>query len=849
MRLKKKVLSLLLALCVLPALCPVFGFAAGEDSSGASRESPKVSVACPYDQILAEPEAPLAEEVWRDGVFRGGVYEPHYAQMDSGHQMIYDGILGAFSRITDKATVDLPSEAEPVFAPNSQGGTDWDEIFSWCNSNFWPVLYQVVRDHPELCWLLGGYTYTVNTRDASGGVRLDKVNVNIDYPWTPDSLWRRPQSFTQGIDRALSAIGDPKPSRAATARAIHDFICGQVVYSQDRKNVPDSNGGYREVCYDQTAYNALAAPHKVVCNGYTAAFKLLCDRYGIPCLHISGMTYNPDGSEYGFHAWNYIQLEDGKWYAVDSTWDDGNKISYDYFLIGAQTRTRYGMAFLDEHEFDGEKEYFSVSPLLNRSSYPYLEAASFSGTESAVYGEILRFQTGQLQNIAGSRVSSGRVLLCETGSSQNLASGNASRNGVNLSYSTVLKRLDPGEHEVYLKYNGGNFSGAILGSCKVEIAPAVLTASVDQSSPLSAKDFDGGDSFPDVPLVLEGVQPEDRGLVTAGASGRAASAQAGAQDFQADEVRLEGAVRDFYQLEGPVGGQVTIRKIEPRLSLSVFPQNPAPGQEATVTARLSNPQGGFPDVSQVSIMDPQGAALPLSQEVSSGVYTARWVLPKSVSAGSQVSLTGRIQGAANYLDAEASVSFKVSDSEKPAVQFSDVPAGAWYADEVAWVCENGLMNGTSAGRFSPSGTTTRGMIATILYRMADSPAAGSGGFRDVPAGKWYAPAVGWASENQVVTGYGDGTFRPENPITREQLAVMLYRYAGSPSAPADALQGFADADQTGAYAREAMSWAVHEGILTGSKDRLNPQDQATRAQTAAILMRCSQLLEEGRDAA
>ena len=179
--------------------------------------------------------------------------------------------------------------------------------------------------------------------------------------------------------------------------------------------------------------------------------------------------------------------------------------------------------------------------------------------------------------------------------------------------------------------------------------------------------------------------------------------------------------------------------------------------------------------------------------------------------------------------------------------FTDVAPGAWYYDAVAYVSENGLMNGVSADSFAPDATTSRGMIVTILYRLEDSPSAAQADFADVAAGAYYAGAVAWASANGIVTGYGDGTFGPDTAITREQLAAILYRYAqylGLEVSQTADLTGYGDAADISEWAQQAFAWAVREGLISGMDDgTLAPQGTATRAQVATILMRLCEKLE------
>ena len=166
----------------------------------------------------------------------------------------------------------------------------------------------------------------------------------------------------------------------------------------------------------------------------------------------------------------------------------------------------------------------------------------------------------------------------------------------------------------------------------------------------------------------------------------------------------------------------------------------------------------------------------------------------------------------------------VKIAEQPTEKaFVDVAKSDWFADAVAYVTEKGLMNGTSSDTFSPNATTTRGMLMTVLARYAGADTTGG-----TP---WYQKGMDWAKAN----GVSDGT-NPNADITREQLVTMLYRYAGSPKAN-DSLDNFSDAASVSSYAVNAMQWAVTHGIVNGSNGKLNPKNNATRAEVAAILMR------------
>ena len=170
--------------------------------------------------------------------------------------------------------------------------------------------------------------------------------------------------------------------------------------------------------------------------------------------------------------------------------------------------------------------------------------------------------------------------------------------------------------------------------------------------------------------------------------------------------------------------------------------------------------------------------------------------------------------------------------------FIDVAPNAWYKDAVQYAYAGGLMTGVSADAFAPEQTTTRAMIVSILARLEGVTSAQAAGFADV-SDEWYATAVNWAANVGVVNGYEDNTFRPNQPITREQLAAILMNYSAykgqDVSARAD-LDNYTD--QPSAWATETMSWAVAEGLISGvTADQLQPQGNATRAQVAAILQR------------
>ena len=188
---------------------------------------------------------------------------------------------------------------------------------------------------------------------------------------------------------------------------------------------------------------------------------------------------------------------------------------------------------------------------------------------------------------------------------------------------------------------------------------------------------------------------------------------------------------------------------------------------------------------------------------------------------------------------------ETQEPEPVHIEFEDVTPDDPFYEAVNYCVERGIVNGVSETSFAPDEPMTRAMLVTVLWRAMGSPGGSSHSFTDVPAGTWYSDAVAWAAANGIVNGVGDGKFAPNSPITREQFVAILHRLQGSP-AYEDALP-FADAGAVSPWATSAMCWAVQAGILTGSARPdgiyLDPAASATRAQAAAILNRYMKLVE------
>ena len=259
----------------------------------------------------------------------------------------------------------------------------------------------------------------------------------------------------------------------------------------------------------------------------------------------------------------------------------------------------------------------------------------------------------------------------------------------------------------------------------------------------------------------------------------------------------------------------------PNGTITVTPKTAAKGKLVTVTV---TPDAGY-RLDKLTATGKNGNDLTLT-DIGGGKYT--FVMP-----------TG---------GARVSGSFVKIIQAAEGQPFEDVPQGAWFVDAVKYVYQNGLMAGTSATTFSPYANTSRGMIVTVLHGMCGKPVFEGCVFSDVEEGAYYAKATCWASQNQIISGFGQGKFGPDEDVQREQLAVVMMRYAqylGLETPERADLSGFADADQISAYAQEAMSWANAVGLLSGKGDGImDPQGVATRAEVAAMMARLDQMVKQ-----
>ena len=256
------------------------------------------------------------------------------------------------------------------------------------------------------------------------------------------------------------------------------------------------------------------------------------------------------------------------------------------------------------------------------------------------------------------------------------------------------------------------------------------------------------------------------------------------------------------------------------------------GGSASTTYTLTFETNGGSAISKVT--KNKGTSIDLAQyaPTKSGATFEGWYADKG--------LTKKVTSV--KLDANTTVYAKWTEAPVSGLPFGDVKTADWFYNDVKYVYEKGMMAGTAADVFAPNATTTRAMIVTILYRLEGSPAVtGTSAFVDVPAGQWYTDAVNWAAANQIVKGTSATTFAPNDSITREQMAAILYRYAqykGYDVTKKADLSGYSDNGQVSAYAKDALAWANAAKLINGvTNTTLAPQGNATRAQVSAILHR------------
>ncbi len=269
---------------------------------------------------------------------------------------------------------------------------------------------------------------------------------------------------------------------------------------------------------------------------------------------------------------------------------------------------------------------------------------------------------------------------------------------------------------------------------------------------------------------------------------------------------------------GSSSGKTTFKVVTSSVNNGGVNASPSSADKGAVITITLSPDKGY-KLDKLTVTDGSGKTIATTKK-SDTVYT--FTMPAS-----------QVKVGVTYVKADTAVT--------PSTGFNDVASGDWFADAVKYVVDKGMMNGTGTNTFAPKANTTRGMIVTVLYRLENEPNTSAASFTDVAAGQYYNNAVAWANANGIVTGYGNSKFGPNDKITREQLAAILYRYAQYKKYDVSAsasLSSYVDAQSVSSYATSAAEWACGAGVVTGKTgSKLDPKGSATRAEVAAMLMR------------
>ena len=414
--------------------------------------------------------------------------------------------------------------------------------------------------------------------------------------------------------------------------------------------------------------------------------------------------------------------------------------------------------------------------------------------------------------------------LVYTGKAQKLVTAGEAKNGT-MVYSlngttyqeAVPTRINAGTYTVWYKVVGNNgYSDTAAKSFTVTIKKAPLTVTADDIWVYAG-------NTPKFTVTITGyVNGEDWRELGGKLTFTCGYSEKYSKPGSRYTITPKGLTADNYHIAFETGTLTVKDPLSPRFNVYVLDSKHGTveadcryARKGDVVTLTIKPDWGY-ELETLTVTDSHGYELKLTYH-SNGTYT--FTMPRD--------------------NVTVKAIFTVRD-----MPFVDVPGDAWYAGGVRYVYAHGLMNGTGSWRFSPNRTTTRAMIATILYRMEGSPRVyGTSQFGDVEAGSWYEDAVIWATQNDIVEGYTSKTFGPNDPITREQMATMLYRYADYCRCDMSAgryvdLSKYSDMNEISDYAIPALRWAVGEEIIQGrTGKRLAPTDTATRAEVAVMLMR------------
>lgn len=950
---KKRLLSLLMALVLTMGLLPLSAQAAGSGTE--YDESEIIYEIIPgfsEEDIILLTDLPTLSGLGNTSEYTGSFYD----QLDEKSKALYDAIY----------------ESDLGKGPTTKTVTFDGVTYSNYNSDVYAAITALLFDHPELSWLYNSL--------RSGGFKVGRKNNELVSIELTEEGYKRVTTdptgmvteenhlysysgniaeITKVINEIKSEIGDLSgKSDFDKVKALFDWICSNIRYPDAENSAEEKNKHENHWLGYQTAYGALV--HRVsVCGGYAKAFKILCDAYDIPCAIVLG-----DVKE-GYHAWDYVKVGD-KWYAVDSTWGDaGTYINYNYFLKGSRNFTDHtegGILYADmifaypklsENDYLESDSAFSIeiscdpqeatgassgvkyfmAPTIDELGKEKTKAITLSATVKDTNGQELTDKavawslnskidgvtlTPNKDGTATLTISSsvlpdvnpesgtmtgksiGVIAMCEGMAEKKLYIYVSHRRA---SFVQILKNgsaaatdsIDPGDTTKYtakvydqygLEMSGEAVSWSISGGSGITVSNGSVTvpgsvkegttfkvaATSGEGSAQVAVTVGGAAATPsppvttDAPVVTPPVSTDPPVIektltVTVAASIENDTAAFVISADKGDEIVNKAVVDGSTKIVIEANNSGSAAKAEVSIpaatlgdigsktgaSLSVsthfanmtFPNDSLgalSGEGNTITFSTGYTEngvdllvtadgktvdkipGGFTVFVGVSSTTPGTVAKLVNNDGT------RKVVRKSVAGDTGVTIP---------LDGSARVKFVYNNKK-----FNDVPSDSWMADAVDFVSARELFNGTAEGQFSPGVQMSRAMLAVVLHNLEDNPAqTQTVMFSDVSSGSWYINGLAWAVSEGIVSGYGNGKFGPNDSITREQLAVILWRYSGKPASGGNGMN-FTDLGEVSDYAMDALRWAVGEGIISGKGGGvLDPRGKATRAEVATMLMR------------
>lgn len=707
------------------------------------------------------------------------------------------------------------------------------------------AFYAFDRDYPEVFWLSGeseshygiNYTYdTVPDEEGKGTITYEVIfyfvlliRENFDIRTPKYRSYTTIYNAIEDRDNWVTNIcAGASGSYEEKTRYFNEWLTNNNCY----------NTSISQDDIDSDSWECLSAlegnegSEGPVCEGYARAFKVLCDEATIPCVLVDGEALGEP------HMWNYVQMDDGKWYAADVTWNDPSvpevtgKVSghenEDYFLVGSTTNIESdNMTFEESHVVknvivDGGTA-FTNGPVLEKEAYIPHEHGSMQKVEGY---ESTCVEEGQKT-----------YYVCECGQWFEDEEG------------TVLIE----DHDsVILPLAEHDYKTATAEPTCTEEGYTLHTCSVCNDSFIDNYVDPTGHTFSEWSETKAPTCMEKGEETRSCACGEVQTRELEVLDhlynsepefIWADDSRTCKAIFECaYEcgVDFETDCTMTAESTDATCTVAGTVKYTATCTMGDVTYSENH------SVTNATLDHEYEPVYDWSDDKTMCVATFKCARCEKFD---EIKCNVTVEEVEKGIEYTASCTFDGKEYKDTILEiilpFTDVKDTSWYYEAVKYVYENDIMNGLTETTFGPNETLDRAMFATILYRLSGSPEVEFKEiFTDVKDGRYYSDAVIWAYENEIVTGYGNDTFGPADKITREQMVVMMYRYAKLMEYDLGEMaeyDHFPDADKVSNFAKEAMKWAIGNEIINGKANGdevlLDPQGNALRAECAAIIMR------------